>query len=526
MDILLAEPLSPAAMEKLHAQPGWQLTVATPETFEAFLGECEALVVQSVRVTAETLAKAPKLKVIGRAGGGVENIDVDAATAAGVLVMNTPGGNAVSVAEHTVALMLALARSIPQANASTKSGKWEVPRFVGNELRGKTLGIAGLGAIGREVARRAAAFEMQIIAADPYVNSQSAADLGIELVSQKQLWKRSDYITLHVALTPATQGMINEFSLAEMKRGVRIVNCARGELIDAAALARALEAGHVGGAALDVFQTEPPQAGEPLLKFDNVIATPHIGGATEEAQDIVGNRIATQLIEYLTSGLANNAVNLPAITADQYRAIGPFITLAERLGAFVSHVASGNPKAVRVVYVGRMNESNTHVIRNAALAGVLTRSLTRRPNVVNSMQIAKDRGISVGESHESRKAAGIDSIRVEIDTDLGRTWAEGAVLLDRPRLVRIDGISCEAPLAGHITFMKNADVPGVIGYVGSVLGRNGINIASFSLGRIEPQPGAIATAVSVVQTDQELPERVIAELLENPSLMAARRVHF
>ncbi|HEY3738742.1 MAG TPA: hydroxyacid dehydrogenase, partial [Bryobacteraceae bacterium] len=347
MNILLADPLSPLAMEKLHSQSDWRLTVATAGTFQNFLAECDVLVVQTSKVTREVIAAAPQLRVIGRAGGGVENIDVEAATASGVLVMNTPGGNAVSVAEHTLALMLALARSIPLASQSTKSGKWEMPKFVGTELRGKTLGILGLGAIGREVAKRVRALEMQIIAADPFVNSVTASDLGIELVSQKVLWRRSDYITLHVALTPATQGMINEFSLAEMKRGVRIVNCARGELIDAVALARSIESGHVAGAALDVFQTEPPSAGEPLLKFDNVIATPHIGGATEEAQEIVGVRIVTQLIDYLKTGIAANAVNLPAITAEQFRAIGPYITLAERLGAFVSHVATGNPKAVR-----------------------------------------------------------------------------------------------------------------------------------------------------------------------------------
>lgn len=525
MNILLAEPLSPLAMEKLHALSECRLTVASPDTFKNFLADCDALVVQSCKVTREVIAAAPRLRVIGRAGGGVENIDLDAATAAGILVMNTPGGNAVSVAEHTLALMLALARSIPLACQSTKAGKWEMPKFIGTELRGKTLGILGLGAIGREVAKRARALEMHIIAADPFVNSLTASDLGIELVSQKTLWGRADYITLHVALTPATQGMINEFSLAEMKRGVRIVNCARGELIDALALAQAIRSGHVGGAALDVFQTEPPTAGEPLLEFDNVIATPHIGGATEEAQEIVGLQIVAQLFEYLKTGMATNAVNLPAITSEQFRAIGPYITLAERLGAFASHIATGNPKAVRMIYLGRMSDSNTQVVRNAALAGVLARSLTRRPNVVNAMQIAQDRGISVGESHETR-SANIDSIRVEIDTDTGKTTVEGAVLLNQPRLLSVDGIPCEAPLSGHITYMKNADVPGVIGFIGTVLGRNGINIASYSLGRVEPVAGQTATAVSVVQTDQDIAQRVLGELLENPALMAARTVHF
>jgi D-3-phosphoglycerate dehydrogenase / 2-oxoglutarate reductase len=525
MKILVAEPLFPAAIERLEAQPAWEVILAAPETFAAHIADCDALIVRTVKVTADLIAKASKLRVIGRAGGGSENIDIDAATDAGVLVMNTPGGNAVSVAEHTLALMLALARSIPLANEATKSGKWEMPRFPGTELRGKTLGIVGLGAIGREVAKRARALEMRIIAADPFVNPVSAADMGIELMGQRALWSQSDYITLHVALTPATQGMINEFSLAEMKRGVRIVNCARGELIDTVALAKALQSGHVGGAALDVFQTEPPSAGEPLLKLDNVIATPHIGGATEEAQEIVGGRIVEQLIDYLQNGVVTNAVNLPSITTEQYRALGPYITLAERLGAFASHVSTGNPRAVRVVYIGRVGGTSTNVIRNAAIAGVLNRSLTRRANIVNSMQIATDRGISVGESHESR-GANIDSIRVEIDTDSGRTTAEGAILLNRPRLLQIDGIPCEAPLSGNVTYMKNADVPGVIGYIGTVLGRNQVNIGSYSLGRIETPPGQPATAVSVVQTDQEVPEQVLVELLSNPALMAARPVRF
>ena len=525
MKILVADPLIPAALEKLQAQPGWEVTAAAPTTYAAHLGDCDALIVRTVKVTGEVMAKAPKLRVIGRAGGGSENIDIDAATDAGILVMNTPGGNAVSVAEHTLALMLALARSIPFANQQTKSGKWEVPPIPGTELRGKTLGILGLGAIGREVAKRARALEMRIIAADPFVNPVTAADLGIELVSQRVLWTRSDYITLHVALTPATQGMINEFSLAEMKRGVRIINCARGELIDTVALAKAIESGHVGGAALDVFQTEPPSAGEPLLAFDNVIATPHIGGATEEAQEIVGIRVVDQLIDYLQNGVVTNAVNLPSITTEQYRALGPYITLAERLGAFASHVSTGNPRAVRIVYVGRIADPSTNVIRNAAIAGVLNRSLTRRANLVNSMQIATDRGISVGESHESR-GANIDSIRVEIESDTGRTSAEGAILLNRPRLLQVDGIPCEAPLAGHVTYIKNSDVPGVIGYIGSVLGKNHVNIGSYSLGRIDTPAGQQATAVSVVQTDQEVLEPVLLELLENPALMVARPVRF
>jgi D-3-phosphoglycerate dehydrogenase len=521
MKILVAEPLAPAAVGILKAQAGWDVIVADPKSYAAHLAECDALLVRSaVRVNAELLSQAPRLRVVGRAGVGVDNVDLDAATAAGVLVMNTPGGNAVSVAEHTLALMLAMARSIPQASASTKAGRWEKKKFLGSELRGKTLGILGLGAIGRDVARRARSFEMKVVAYDPFVNSQTAADLGIELVTQHELFAQSDYITLHMALTPETQGIINEYTIAKMKDGVRIVNCARGELIDPAALAKGLESGHVAGAALDVFQTEPPEAGEPLLKFDSVIATPHIGGSTEEAQEIVGIRIAEQLIEYLKNGVALNAVNLPAITAEQYQAIGPYVLLAERLGAFASHVAEGNPKSVKMVYRGRIGEGNTSVIRNSGVAGVLNRSLSRRANVVNSMPIAKERGLNVGEAHENRSGA-MDSIRLELETDRGLTTVEGAVVLDRARLIQVDGIYCEAPLAGHVTFLKNADVPGVIGYIGSVFGKNGVNIANFSLGR-----GPNAEAISVVESDQVVPDAVLAELLSNPSMKLARKVEF
>src|SRR5271168_4652188 len=292
MKILVAEPLAEAGMETLKAQPGWDVIVSNPKDYGKHLATADALVVRSaVQVNAAVLEQAPKLKVVGRAGVGVDNVDLEAATAAGVLVMNTPGGNAVSVAEHTLALMLAMARSIPQAIASTKSGKWEKKRFLGTELRGKTLGVVGLGSIGREVVRRARGFEMRIVASDPYVNSRTAADLSTALLSLDDLYAESDYITLHVALTTETQGMLNERAFARMKKGVRIVNCARGELIDGEALRKAIESGRVAGAALDVFQTEPP-VGEPLLEFDNVLATPHIGGSTEEAQEGVGIRVA------------------------------------------------------------------------------------------------------------------------------------------------------------------------------------------------------------------------------------------
>jgi D-3-phosphoglycerate dehydrogenase / 2-oxoglutarate reductase len=313
MKILVAEPLAAAGIELLKAQPGWDIVISNPKEYSQHLGDADALFVRSaVKVNSDVLAKAPKLRVIGRAGVGVDNVDLPAATAANVLVMNTPGGNAVAVAEHTLGLMLCMARSIPQASASTKSGKWEKKKFMGAELRGKTLGILGLGYIGQEVAKRARGFEMKIIASDPYANPKIAADLGVSLVSLNELYAQSDYITLHVAITKETNGMLNDAAFAKMKPGVRIVNCARGELVDGEALARAIQSGKVAGAAIDVFETEPPSAGDPLLALETVLATPHIGGSTGEAQEIVGVRIVEQVVEYLQRGVAVNAVNTVA----------------------------------------------------------------------------------------------------------------------------------------------------------------------------------------------------------------------
>jgi D-3-phosphoglycerate dehydrogenase len=528
MKILVAEPLAPAGIELLKAQSGWDVVVSNPKEYAQHLPTCDALIVRSaVKVTPEVLAKAPKLRVIGRAGVGVDNVDLPAATAAGVLVMNTPGGNAVSVAEHTIALMLGMARAIPQASNSTKSGKWEKKKFLGNELRGKTLGIIGLGSIGREVVKRAAPFEMRIIASDPYVSSATAADLHVELVDLKTLYQQSDYITLHMALTPETQKMISTEALNSMKDGVRIVNCARGELIDTAALQEAMASGKVGGAGLDVFDKEPPAPENPILTQETLIATPHIGGSTEEAQEIVGVRIVEQIVEYLQHGVALNAVNMPALSPDQYRDVAPYVTLAERLGNFAAHVSTGNPKAVRLIYKGRIAEQNTNLMRNAGVAGVLNRSLSRKANLVNSLQLASDRGWTVEERHEKRETH-IDSIRLELESDSGRTAVEGAVIVGKPRLVAVDDIYIEAPLSGHLTFLKNDDVPGVIGHVGRVLGQNNINIASFSLGREEHRttPSHALEAVSVVETDQSVPDPVLVELLKNQAIRMARPVEF
>jgi len=526
MNVLVAEPLAEAAVAQLRAQPGWNIIVSSPKEYAAHLAEADALIVRSaVQVNQAVLDKAPRLRVIGRAGVGVDNVHLEAATAAGVLVMNTPGGNAISVAEHTLALMLAMARRIPEATQSTTGGKWEKKKFLGSELRGKALGVIGLGSIGREVVKRARAFEMRVMAHDPYVTARIAKDLGVELVDLATLYATSDYITLHVALTPETERMLSTDAFAQMKPGVRIVNCARGELIDDEALRQAIESGKVASAALDVFAVEPPPPGYGLFAGNKVLATPHIGGSTEEAQEIVGVRIAEQIVEYLSNGVALNAVNMPALSPEQYRTLGPYINMAERLGNFAAHIAAGHIKTVRLAYLGRIGENNTVLLRNAGLAGVLKRSVPERANLVNAMQIAAQRGWNLAERHESR-AGHTDSIVLELETDSGTTVVEGAVLLGHPRLLQVDGIHCEAPLSGHLIFMKNQDVPGVIGHVGTVLGRNNINIANFSLGRRdEPSaPGEPLEALAVVSTDTLVPEPVLTQLRQNPAVKLSRAV--
>ena len=528
MKILVAEPLAPAAFELLRAQPGWDIVQADPKTYSSHLADCDALLVRSaVKVTKDVLSQAQKLKVIGRAGVGVDNVDLSAATDAGVLVMNTPGGNAVSVAEHTLALMLSMARSVPQASASTKSGKWEKKKFLGNELRGKTLGVIGLGSIGREVVKRAKPFEMRIAGHDPYISAQSAGDLGIELMSLADLYAASDYITLHLSLTPETERLLDAKAFEQMKGGVRIVNCARGELIDAQALKHAMESGQVAGAALDVFEKEPPGE-DPLFSLEPLVATPHIAGSTEEAQEIVGIRIVEQLIEYLKNGVALNAVNMPALTAEQYRALGPYVDLSERLGLFLSHISEGNAHTIRLVYQGRLADGDTEILRNAGLAGILGRSVEYRANVVNAMQLASARGFRVVEQREPGRSQ-MDSIRIELETEAGKFSAMGAIVLRKPRLLQVEEIACEATLEGNLMYSRNDDVPGVIGYLGTVLGRNGINIANFALGRQDNGPAttdAPLTAISIVETDQPVPDPVVSQILEHKAVKLVRRVAF
>ncbi|MCB1022451.1 MAG: phosphoglycerate dehydrogenase [Acidobacteria bacterium] len=519
MNVLIADAVSPAAVDVLKAAPGLNVIVSNKDEFRNHLADAEAILVRSaVKVTPDVFEAAPKLKVVGRAGVGVDNVDIVEATNRGVVVMNTPGGNAIAVAEHSLGFMLALARSIHLASASTKAGKWEKKKFLGNELQDKTLGIVGLGNIGQQVARRARPFGMKIVAYDPFVSADLAKDRGIEMVTLDELYAQADYISLHVALTDETRGMINSDTIARMKDGVRIVNCARGELVNSSDLDKALESGKVAGAALDVFETEPP--GEsPLFRHANVIATPHIGGSTEEAQENVGIKIAQQVRDYLIDGVVLNAVNMPSVSAEQYAELAPYLTLAERLGKFVAQISNGRLVRIKLTYAGDFSDVNAGLIRNAALAGVLNRFLEQKANLINANGIAKERGIGVSEVRRGR-ARFSDSIGVLLETEERSYEAEGAVFPDgSARLLSVDGIYVEAPLEGHMLMVKNQDVPGVIGKVGTILGDNGINISDFALGRGESE------AIAAVKVDSEIPKKAIDELEAMHAVRVARAVN-
>src|SRR6266481_584283 len=403
MKVIVADKISERGVQLLQEQPGWNVVLATKDNLNVEMADADALIVRSAtKVTAELLELAPKLRTVGRAGVGVDNIDLPEATKRGVLVMSTPGGNAVSVAEHTFALLLALARQVPLLDKAIHEGRWEKSSAAGTELRGKTLGIIGLGRIGSEVAARAEAFDMRVLAYDPYISEAAAREMSVELVPLEKLLAESDFVSLHTALSPATEKLINAATIEKMKKGARLVNAARGELIDEAALVEALKSGKLAGAALDVFAEEPPK-NSPLVRMANVIATPHVAGSTAEAQEAVGTQIAVQVRDYLAEGVIRNAVNLPALSADQYRRVRPYLELAERLGSLVSQAAAARPARIRIRYAGEVAEVGTHLLRSAVLAGVLNVVLDEKVNVVNAPAVAAARGLIVEEETRRRE---------------------------------------------------------------------------------------------------------------------------
>jgi D-3-phosphoglycerate dehydrogenase / 2-oxoglutarate reductase len=525
MKVIVADKISERGLELLK-KTGWNVVQTTKETIAAELADAEALIVRSAtRVTPELMDKAPKLRVVGRAGVGVDNIDLDEATKRGILVMSTPGGSSVSVAEHTFALLLSLVRQVPKFDASMREGKWE-KSSSGAEVRGKTLGLVGLGRIGREVAIRAAGFDMKLLAFDPYLSESAASELAVELVPLERLLAESDFISLHTAVSPQTQGMINAESLAKTKWGVRIINAARGELINEADLAAAIKSGQVGGAALDVFTEEPPK-NNPLIGLANVVTTPHVAGSTAEAQEELGIQVAVQVRDYLAEGVIKNAVNLPALSPEQYRRVRPYLALADRLGALVSQAAATRPARIKIRYAGELSEVGTHLLRSAVLAGMLNAVLDEKVNVVNAPAIAAARGLTVEEETRRREHGFPHTLEVSaLPEKSGESGfsAEGTVLHDgSPRVIQIDGIPLEAPLAGTILYIRNHDQPGVIGHVGTTLGKLGVNIATFALGRRGANVGA--EAVSLVCLDGKVTEAILAPILEFKAITQAKLLH-
>ncbi|MBI4481746.1 MAG: phosphoglycerate dehydrogenase [Acidobacteria bacterium] len=524
MRILITEQISDAGVDLLKSEKGWEVDVnigiLDGELLNCIPGYHALIVRSKTRITREVIERGENLRVIGRAGAGVDNIDLEAATRQGIVVMNTPGGNNVAAAEHTMALLLSAARLVPQADASIKSGRWDKKDLVGVELRGKNLGIMGLGKIGREVARRALAFEMRVLAYDPYVSARVAEDLSVELVSLDELLRQADFITLHMPLNAETRGMVDGRFIAAMKDGVRVINCARGELVDEQALFEALRAGKIAAAGLDVFQQEPPQ-NPGLAQLPTVISTPHIAGSTHEALEKVGYDIAAQVRDYLKEGVIRNAVNFPAIPLEEYRRLQPFLQLGEKLGSFVSQISRGRMVQIGVRYYGELTRLNVTPLTNAVVKGILSPILSERVNLINARANAEERGINLLETKSSRLRSFSNLISVKLLTDQGEEWIEGTVLHQtRHHIVSLDGIDIEAPLLGGILFVRNADMPGVIGQVGTLLGNRQINIANFALGRHTESK----EAVGIVNVDSPVPDGVLEELRAIPAIRFARVV--
>jgi D-3-phosphoglycerate dehydrogenase / 2-oxoglutarate reductase len=522
--VLIADEMSPRAAEILRSR-GLDVEVRpglAPADLAIAVADCEGLVVRSAtKVTASVIASADRLRVIGRAGIGVDTVDVSAATQRGVVVMNTPYGNAITTAEHAIAHMLALARQLPAADRSTRAGKWEKSRFLGVELTGKTLGIIGCGNIGSIVADRAHGLHMKVIAYDPFLSEERARDLNVEKLDLDTLLQRADFITLHVPLTDATRNIIDAAAIAKTRRGVRIINCARGGLIVEADLKAALESGHVAGAALDVFAEEPAKT-NPLFGLEQVVVTPHLGASTGEAQENVAVQIAEQVADFLLAGVVSNAVNVPAVSADEAPKLRPYMRLAELLGSFAGQLTHSGLRAVTIEYSGQVAALNTRPLTALALTGLL-RPMLDNVNMVNAPLIARERDIKVTEIKRDEAEDYQTLIRLEVTTDVRTRDVAGTILgHDKPRIVSVKGIRVEAELSGYMLYVTNEDVPGFIGRLGTVLGESGINIATFHLGRTAPGKGALA----LVAVDQKVPDTVLEQVRQLPQVVQAELLSF
>ena len=531
MRILISDDLSPEAKAILERIPGAQVEVKVglkPSELREIIGGYEALAVRSAtKVTKEILEAAAKLRVVGRAGTGVDNIDLAAATRRGVVVMNAPGGNSVSVAEHTVALLLALARQVADASSSTRAGKWEKKKFAaGRELLGKTLGVIGTGNIGTLVVRRAQAFGMKVLGYDPFLSPEAAAKLGVELVDLPEIFRRSDAITLHVPLTEQTKNMVGAAQLAQMKPGALVVNCARGGLVDEKALADALRKGSLGGAALDVFEQEPPPSDHPLFGCPNFIATPHLGGSTEDAQQNVATIVCEAMVEYLTTGTIRNAVNVPSVSGEVLERLGPFLRLCEKMGALSAQLAlrgepSGAPEQIEIAYAGEVTQQPTAPLTAAVLKGILSTFLAEPVNEVSGPALAKERGLAVtqSESNETPDFASLVTLRLRCETRT--TEVAGTIVGKRePRIVRVDAFEVEAAPQGTMLVMINEDKPGVIGNVGRTLGEAQVNIAQFALAR----DNRTGEALALVNVDTPASGETLEKLRKLPHVRRVQQV--
>lgn len=512
MKILICDGLHKKGLRLFEKAKGIDIEVherLEPEALIEKIGAADALVIRSrTTVDRNVLAAGPNLRVVGRAGTGVDNIDITAATDQGVLVMNTPGANAMAAAEHTMALMLTLARHVSQADQSLRAGKWEKKKFMGTELYNHTLGIIGLGRIGSIVAERAQGFHMRVLAYDPYVSKEMATRLGIDVVPLDKLLQRADFITLHTPLSKETVGLLNEAAFKKMKRGVRIINCARGGLIDEQALYDAIISNKVAGAALDAFSKEPP-VGNPLLTLPQVVATPHLGASSEQAQINVATAIAGQMIDYLTTGVIRNAVNVPSVSSQMMEQLRPYMLLAERLGAFVSQCLPGNAQRLDLAYGGTLWELERGPITQAALKGFLERALDENVNLVNAPAIMRHRGIEVREASTSEVRGYTGLITLTVVTDRGDFEVAGSVFPDAEcRIVRINEYRMEAPLVGRMLLIANYDRAGVIGIIGTTLGSHGVNIADMHLSRSLRK----GRAISLVTVDDQVPQATLKAL--------------
>ncbi|MFD2741211.1 phosphoglycerate dehydrogenase [Sulfitobacter aestuarii] len=486
------------------------------------IGDYDGLAIRSAtKVTEKILAAAPNLKVIGRAGIGTDNIDKETASKKGVIVMNTPFGNMITTAEHAIAMMFAVARQIPEASASTHAGKWEKSKFMGVELTGKTLGVIGAGNIGGIVCDRARGLKMKVVAYDPFLGEEKAEQMGVEKVELDELLKRADFITLHVPYTEQTANILSREALAKTKKGVRIINCARGGLVDEEALAELLKSGHVAGAAFDVFAQEPATE-NPLFNLPNVVCTPHLGAATTEAQENVALQVAEQMSDYLLTGAVTNALNMPSVTAEEAKVMGPWVKLADHLGAFIGQMTDEPIKAINILYDGSVAAMNHKALNCGVVAGIMKRA-NPDVNMVSAPVVAREKGIQISTTNQDKSGVFDGYIKVTVVTEKRERSIAGTVFSDgKPRFIQIKGITIDAEVGAHMLYTSNEDVPGIIGTLGQTMGANGVNIANFTLGR----QAAKGEAIALLYVDEEVPASVIAKLHETGMFKQIKPLQF